>query len=198
MPFATPNPQHLRSDRTARVDKPMPRYISVKALLLRSVMTDHFRTKRNARASGLVAVLFGTHVPPALLTYELETWGQEKRKVMTRSLLIPALALGVALSGSAFGQSWTKSTTTNPQSPANTYSPNTFDQQQMRAQEHQKNAMTSQPNSAKSPSSNSAKMTGQQNPANPASSKPASSAKMTAPPNSSSSNTVNTVESHGD
>ena len=117
---------------------------------------------------------------------------------MRRSLFLPALALGVALSGSAFSQSWTRSTTTNPQSQVNTYNPNTYDQQKARVQGRQTNAMTAQPNSAKSSTSTSSKMTGQPNPVNSPSSKPANSAKMTAQPHLSSSNAVNSVESHGD
>jgi hypothetical protein len=124
---------------------------------------------------------------------------------MRGSLLVPALALGVALSGSAFGQSWTRSTTTNPQSQENTYNPNTYDKQKARATGHQNNGMTSQPNSSQSPLSTSAKMTGQPNSVNASSSKPAVSAKMTAQPDpakSSSRSSVNSVEwsggPHGD
>jgi len=95
---------------------------------------------------------------------------------MRKSLLVPALALGVALSGSAFGQSWTRSTTTNPQSPDNTYNANTYDQQKARAQGRQNNAMTAPPNSAQSPSN---------------------SAKMTAQPNSGQSSSLNSVERSG-
>jgi hypothetical protein len=132
----------------------------------------------------------------SVVVAKAETWGQEKASTMRRSFLVTALSLGVALSGSAFGQSWTRSTATNPQSQANTYSPNTYDQQKARAQARQNNA-TSQPNTDKSPFSTSAKMTGQPNSVN-SPSKPASSAKMSALPNSgSSSNSVNHVEMSG-
>jgi hypothetical protein len=88
-----------------------------------------------------------------------ETWSKKKENAMRRNLLVPALAFGVALSGSAFGQSWTKSTTTNLQSQANTYGPNTYDQQKARAEARQSSAVTSQPNSIESSRSTSAKMT---------------------------------------
>jgi hypothetical protein len=55
---------------------------------------------------------------------------------MRRSLLVPAPPLRVALSTSAFGQSSTRSTRTNPQLQDNTY--NTHDQQKARAQRRQK------------------------------------------------------------
>jgi hypothetical protein len=75
---------------------------------------------------------------------------------MQKRLGVSLLALGIALSGSAFGQSWTKSTQTNPQSQTNAYNPNTYDQQKART-EADRNHQQAQRQPDKSPSKNAAR-----------------------------------------
>ena len=74
---------------------------------------------------------------------------------MQNRILVPALALGLALSANAFGQSWTRSTATDSTTGANTYNPNTYSNEKARAQQpqerHQQSAVTS-------PQAGSAKM----------------------------------------
>ncbi len=57
---------------------------------------------------------------------------------MWRVTLLPALALGLMLSGSASAQMWSRSTTINPGSEANAYNPNTYQQQKAAAEQRQK------------------------------------------------------------
>jgi hypothetical protein len=65
---------------------------------------------------------------------------------MRTKLLVSILTAGLALSGSAFGQSWTRSTATEvnaPKAGSNVYNPNTFDQHKTQAQQRQSMNSTS-------------------------------------------------------
>jgi len=73
---------------------------------------------------------------------DTKKWSKEKENAMRKSLLVPALALGVALSGSAFGHSWSAKMTGQP------YSANTPSSKPARSAK-----MSAQLNSGKSSSS---------------------------------------------
>jgi hypothetical protein len=74
---------------------------------------------------------------------DTKKWGKEKENAMRKSLLVPALALGVALSGSAFGHSWSAKMT------GQSYSANSPSSKPARSAK-----MSAQLNSGKSSSSN--------------------------------------------